>query len=83
MTPANWSYPTSMLSGRPTTHKCPLHAEGIPAMTPGGMRMPHKLDQRIWKGGFIDLADLLPEKLGQSEDMANTTAGEGESRKRK
>ena len=41
------------------------------------MRVPHKLAQRIWKGEFIDRAELLPEKLGQSEDTANTKAARG------
>ena len=60
-----------------------LYAEGIPAMSPGEMRVPHKLAQRICKGEFLDLAELLPEKLGQTPDTTNTKAGEGETRKRK
>jgi hypothetical protein len=46
------------------------------------MRVPPKLAQRIWRGEFIEMAELLPEKLGQS-DEANKKAGEGETRKRK
>jgi len=32
-------------------------------VTPKGMRSP-KLAQRIWRGEFTEIAELLPEKLG-------------------
>ena len=60
-----------------------LGLDGIPAaVSSGGNRVPPKLAQRIWKGEFIEMAGLLPERLGQAEDSC-INVGEGESRKRK
>ena len=57
--------------------------DGIPAaVSPGGNRVPPKLAQRIWSGEFIEMVELLPERLGQAEDSC-INVGEGESRKRK
>lgn len=41
----------------------------VTAMTPAGVRVPSKLAQRIWAGQFVDMAELLPEKLGQPEQV--------------
>jgi len=51
-------------------------------MTPSGVRVPPKLAQKIWRGEFVEMIELLPEKLGHAEDSSKKV-GEGESRKRK
>ena len=35
------------------------------AIVPSGVGVPPKLAQRIWAGEFIEMYELLPEKLGQ------------------
>jgi hypothetical protein len=37
------------------------------AIAPGGVGIPSKVAQRIWKGEFVEMAELLPEKLGQAD----------------
>jgi hypothetical protein len=68
----------------PQTHPQPVMLPPTPmgtqAVTPGGMLVPPKLAQRIWRGEFVDMLELSPERLGQAEDRGNQT-GEGESKK--
>ncbi len=54
------------------------------AIAPNGVAIPPKLAQKIWKGECVEMAELLPEKLGQS-DTPDTPSGskEGERKKAK
>ena len=45
------------------------------AMAPSGVAIPQKLAQKIWKGEFIEMTDLLPEKLGQLDSVDSGPSG--------
>ena len=44
-----------------------------PAIPPSGVGIPAKVAQRIWKGEFVEMAELLPEKLGQADSLPSTS----------
>ena len=55
----------------------------MPALSPGGTLVPPKLAQRIWKGEFVEMLELSPEKLGQPEDKGEKGSDADKKRKRK
>ena len=47
---------------------------GQPAIAPSGVGIPSKLAQKIWGGGeFVEMFELLPEKLGQADSHPSTS----------
>ncbi len=50
------------------------------ALAPSGVTVPPKLAQKIWRGEFIEMAELLPDKLGMS-DAANVINAAREEKK--
>ena len=64
------------VSCTPTCHVPSLAAgTSMLAMAPSGVAIPRKLAQKIWKGEFVEMTDLLPEKLGQLDSADSGPSG--------
>ena len=78
---ADFNFPGSVATSSPAV-VANISAPSPQALTPGGFLVPPKLAQRIWKGNFIDMYELLPEKLGRSEEISSQDL-DGTKRKRR
>ena len=54
-----------------------------PAIAPSGVGIPAKVAQRIWKGEFVEMAELLPEKLGQADSLPSTSKEDKQKARKK
>ena len=50
-------------------------------IAPSGVAIPPKLAQKIWRGDFVEMTELLPDKLGQL-DPPETSGSKGADKKR-
>ena len=78
---ADFIFPGSVATSSPVV-VANISTPSPQALTPGGFLVPSKLTQRIWKGDFIDMYELLPEKLGRSEEISSQDL-DGTKRKRR
>ena len=51
------------------------------AIAPSGVAIPPKLAQKIWRGDFVEMTELLPDKLGQL-DPPDTSGSKDADKKR-
>ena len=51
------------------------------AIAPSGVAIPPKLAQKIWRGDFVEMTELLPDKLGQL-DPPETSGSKDADKKR-
>ena len=54
-----------------------------PAIAPSGVGISAKVAQRIWKGEFVEMAELLPEKLGQADSLPSTSKEDKQKARKK
>ena len=72
----------SNISPLPAPSPYPAGSPGPIVLGPSYPPIPHNLAEKIWKGTYIDMADLLPVRLGGDEQEDKEKKNKSKSRKK-